>query len=155
MLLASRKIRISSPICHHLVLAFMHILVILQRSPICISSVLPTLEMCLKNFFPHHTTRTAPSSRSIARFSRKSRNAKKKTNPAGLTKKFKKKKKHIAKMDPVMKRMRDLLTDHLSYSGNKHVCHLVNISCIFRISLCVVSLKRRRRSRQFSCTLYI
>ena len=50
-------------------------------------------------------------------------------------------------MDPVMKRMRDLPIDHLSYSGNKHVCYLQYISCISRTSLYVMPLKHRRRSK--------
>ena len=46
-----------------------------------------------------------------------------------------------------MKRMRDLPIDHLSYSGNKHVCYLQYISCISRTSLYVMFLKHRRRSK--------
>lgn len=93
----------------------------------------------------HRLHCTAPSSRSIARLSRRhSRNAK--WNRAGLAKRCKKRKR-ITEMDPVMKRMRDLPIDHLSYSGNKHVCYLQYISCISRTSLYVMFLKHRRRSK--------
>lgn len=100
--------------------------------------------MCFENVFLHCKDCTALLFRSVARLSRHPRNAKRKSS---WPREKCKKEIRIVEMDPIMKRMRDLPKDHLSYSGNKHVGYSQYISCISRTSLCMICLKHRRRSK--------
>lgn len=102
--------------------------------------------MCFENVFVHHIDCTAlrhhlDRSRDFRGDIREMPNEIESASRKGV------KRKRIIEMDPVMKRIRDLPIDHLSYSGNKHVCYLQYISCISRTSLYVMFLKHRRRSK--------